>query len=904
MSEDVGNVEIATDDSLQARSFVAGANTTDMNNSTNGSINSTFGSRPNAWGSSDIWGVGPSNNLATTASTRDNSVSREVVQQPTTNASKPIEGKKGSGSLVESSVCDEYATRPWAGQRGSNSSRSIPQTRYTDNSLVQQRGMSNAGLPQSMMNMNTMSYPTRTPAANLTSTAPAQARPSFGSAYQPGTTGRGSENAPFKVYTKFDRQNDPMQRKPDSAVGGPWGEMSTTPSPSDERRPQFPIQFGNGRTPSMPTSRDGSDPPSRHSDQMPLFRDPQYTQPSQRETSNSSRAPSISSQRNDSFNYLQDEHLAMQLGQLNFNAESRPSTSNGPSFADAYSHASMGRGSVPFSGNGLSRSGSIEEVPRFSRNHSVHDDYSISQQHGFGNYSGSAHAGRFLQSGGAYEFHPGQPYQGNSVASRSYALSGGARRSPDYQNYPSSAQPTRRRSPGIDLQTYIDPRLVMDLQLRNQYGVPYNSLYGLQNAYQFQVNSPYANMMPLNMNMNMNMNMDPPSVTREPPAGEGVQSALMYEFKSLNKGKRYELRDIYDHIAEFSGDQHGSRFIQTKLETANSDEKDRVFQEIQPNAIQLMTDVFGNYVIQKFFEHGDQTHKKTLANRMRGHVLQLSLQMYGCRVVQKALDHVLVDQQAVLVGELANHVTKCVKDQNGNHVIQKAIELCPPATIEFIVAAFHGQVQQLSIHAYGCRVIQRCLERRDLPSKSMIMAELLEGIPTMISDQYGNYVVQHIVTHDDGEGRRRVLRTVAGNLEGYSKHKFASNVVETCIMRADDAWRRNVVYTLARAQQAPRRLDMPRESEGFLVNMIKDNFGNYVIRKLPSCSLRDIPVLTRPQKSSLMCCVARTTSSSWKFSTQRWLKQNDQVVASKSSPLRRRCIDSRSSSTAYLQVRM
>ena len=94
-------------------------------------------------------------------------------------------------------------------------------------------------------------------------------------------------------------------------------------------------------------------------------------------------------------------------------------------------------------------------------------------------------------------------------------------------------------------------------------------------------------------------------------------------------------KDIYNYIVEFSGDQHGSRFIQQKLETANSDEKDQVFRELYPNAIQLMTDVFGNYVIQKFFEHGNQSQKKTLANQMRTHILTLSTQMYGCRVVQK-----------------------------------------------------------------------------------------------------------------------------------------------------------------------------------------------------------------------------------------------------------------------------
>ena len=48
-----------------------------------------------------------------------------------------------------------------------------------------------------------------------------------------------------------------------------------------------------------------------------------------------------------------------------------------------------------------------------------------------------------------------------------------------------------------------------------------------------------------------------------------------------------------------SADQYGSRFIQQKLETATTDEKNMVYQEIMPHALALMTDVFGNYVVQK-----------------------------------------------------------------------------------------------------------------------------------------------------------------------------------------------------------------------------------------------------------------------------------------------------------------
>ncbi|CAF3968351.1 unnamed protein product, partial [Rotaria sordida] len=41
---------------------------------------------------------------------------------------------------------------------------------------------------------------------------------------------------------------------------------------------------------------------------------------------------------------------------------------------------------------------------------------------------------------------------------------------------------------------------------------------------------------------------------------------------------------VIGHFAEFSMDQHGSRFIQQKLERETHAEKDLVFKEILPNA--------------------------------------------------------------------------------------------------------------------------------------------------------------------------------------------------------------------------------------------------------------------------------------------------------------------------------
>jgi mRNA-binding protein PUF3 len=316
----------------------------------------------------------------------------------------------------------------------------------------------------------------------------------------------------------------------------------------------------------------------------------------------------------------------------------------------------------------------------------------------------------------------------------------------------------------------------------------------------------------------------PTHPAKDQDVGLGVRSVLLEEFRSNSKSsKKYELKDIYHHVVEFSGDQHGSRFIQQKLETANSDEKEQLFREIQPNALQLMTDVFGNYVIQKLFEHGNQVQKRVLAEQMKNHVMELSTQMYGCRVVQKALEHVLANQQAELVEELKADVLKCVKDQNGNHVVQKAIERVPSDHIQFIIEAFRGQVHVLAAHPYGCRVIQRILEYCKPHDQAGILEELHQCFPMLITDQYGNYVTQHVIQHGKPEDRAKVIKIVTSQLLVLSKHKFASNVVEKSIQFGTDEQRKAIVAQLTTLHSdgtSPMQL------------MMKDQYGNYVIQKL------------------------------------------------------------------------
>eukprot|EP01038_Epipyxis_sp_PR26KG_P008866 gene8866-11960_t len=344
---------------------------------------------------------------------------------------------------------------------------------------------------------------------------------------------------------------------------------------------------------------------------------------------------------------------------------------------------------------------------------------------------------------------------------------------------------------------------------------------------------------------NNNNNFNPPNNSGVNP----VRDPLVEDFRNTNgKSRQWNLRDLMNHVVAFCQDQHGSRFIQQRLEVCTDAEKQLVFDEIIPQAQSLMTDVFGNYVLQKLFEYGTVDQCDSLATLLKGQAVQLALQMYGCRVVQKALEYVSPPRLIELVQEFENPqlLLRCVHDSNGNHVIQKCIEIVSKnakespspemseflsGRIQFIIVAFHGKVKELSSHPYGCRVVQRILEHCSVNQKSAILEELRQCCTELVQDCYGNYVIQFVMQHGWEQDRAVLIREVQSNLLDFSQHKFASNVVEKCLQYANKKDRDEMIWTII---DATFNIKNPVDSKGHCVleSMVRDPYANYVVQKV------------------------------------------------------------------------
>ncbi|KAJ3897562.1 ARM repeat-containing protein [Lentinula edodes] len=298
------------------------------------------------------------------------------------------------------------------------------------------------------------------------------------------------------------------------------------------------------------------------------------------------------------------------------------------------------------------------------------------------------------------------------------------------------------------------------------------------------------------------------------------QSPLLLEFHT-NKTRNWELKDIKNHVIEFSSDQHGSIFIQKELKSASREEKQNVFEEILPSKVlQLTQDIFGTYVIQKLFEHGTQIHKTQLVAAIEGHISALSKQMPGCRVVQKAIEYALPEQQVVIVRELEPHIMECIHDANGHYVIQKIIECVSPDQLGF-VHSFKGNAQALATHGFACWVLRCALTHLPEVMTAALIEELQASALLLMQNRFGNYIIQFVIEHAKTQDSATFVNKLHGQLLIMAQHKFASNVCEKALTFAHPETRRQLIDEI-----------LSPEFEGAVVlSMMKDQYANYVLQK-------------------------------------------------------------------------
>ena len=289
-------------------------------------------------------------------------------------------------------------------------------------------------------------------------------------------------------------------------------------------------------------------------------------------------------------------------------------------------------------------------------------------------------------------------------------------------------------------------------------------------------------------------------------------------------------------------DQSNCRNIQEQLEIHKNDKIYiyNFFEQIKQDLISIIEHQFGNYVIQKLLEIIIYQENKQLINEFikilntNDLLYEICINNYGTRVIQKTLEK-LVDNNysRIETPELNNTINKLIAkhlydlccDKNGNHVYQKLLKVFyfEKEKNDFLYNYLSDISLDVAFLQQGATIYSTALSLANSKQKEKICIKIIDNIDKLINDKYGNYSVQAIINKLGNENNliEPLYLYISNNIVNLSKQKCSSNVIDTFIMKKDD-------YS--------KKLVNDMIEKNIIKDIVKDQFGNYVVQKAMNIS--------------------------------------------------------------------
>ena len=290
-------------------------------------------------------------------------------------------------------------------------------------------------------------------------------------------------------------------------------------------------------------------------------------------------------------------------------------------------------------------------------------------------------------------------------------------------------------------------------------------------------------------------------------------------------------------------DQSNCRNIQDQLEQNKNDVKyiQNFIEQIKPNLINIMMHQFGNYVIQKLLEILIYQENKTLFTEImiildkNNSLYSISINNYGTRVIQKTLEKLIesgynkietMEINNCIKNLIANHLYDLCRDKNGNHVYQKLLKVYHNETEEinnFLYDYLADIALDVALLQQGATIYTTAINFGTYNQKEKICNKIIQDLDKLINNKYGNYSVQAIINSlkDEKKLIEQIYKYISSNIVELSKQKYSSNVIDTFIMKKDE-FSKMIIDDIIKNNQVK--------------DIIKDQYGNYVIQKAMSIS--------------------------------------------------------------------
>ena len=325
----------------------------------------------------------------------------------------------------------------------------------------------------------------------------------------------------------------------------------------------------------------------------------------------------------------------------------------------------------------------------------------------------------------------------------------------------------------------------------------------------------------------------------------------------------------------YSCDPHGSRHLQTVLDTNSADAKriramyiKEAVEDSKSNPSCLCEPIlhpYGNYVVQRIIAYSEGEETTTILKVIKNYIFELSMNQHGTRSIQCLVEKLTEQSEYnlsisfnsfnIFLDSLKSHIASMICDNNGNHVINKILKsartLDPKDNMFsryaeiplWFFKEFVDSCVKICNHQHGCCVYQNAIDRVVDDSNvffgSVLVDIIADNCTNLIGDRYGNYVVQYCLGPKveklgllyNYKGVRyttcdMICWRLMDSTDIYElcKGKCQSNVIEQCVINASDDVRNEIIH---------RVLDRDDNS---LLTLFTGEFSNYVVQTMVKMS--------------------------------------------------------------------
>ncbi|XP_076902120.1 pumilio homolog 24-like [Bidens hawaiensis] len=294
------------------------------------------------------------------------------------------------------------------------------------------------------------------------------------------------------------------------------------------------------------------------------------------------------------------------------------------------------------------------------------------------------------------------------------------------------------------------------------------------------------------------------------------------------------LRKMKGKIPEIAGSHVSCRVLQTCAKYCTPDERNAVYEELQPHFLTLACNTYAVHLITKLLDNASKEQLASFISSLRGHVASLLRHMVGSVVVEHAYQLGNASQKQSILMELYSTELQLFKDLasvNERRLVDiiSKLKLQKSAVVRHMSAVIQPILEKGIVdHSILHKVLVEYFTVADKTSAADVIQPLCSALLVrMIHTKDGSKIGILCIKHGSAQERKKIIKGMKGHVHKIALDRFGSMVL-TCILSVVDDTQLIKKIIIRELQPALKELIFNKNARRPLLQLLHPNCSRYL----------------------------------------------------------------------------